>query len=178
MNIWAWFDYSRHQHINRVPFFPWLVPPPPLLSTSNKSTAGCLAPLSVVTRSSRIPLTSAAWDWVTTQESSTIPPVHHITGVPKAVVMSRVQCYLGVSVGPDVTDPWKKIWGVVWIGYSERNWIKEQTTINYINNSSYFQKMEAMQGKGKAIPWQAWTGPEGSRRLRLLDFKIIGTWRW
>ena len=30
----------------------------------------------------------------------------------------------------------------------------------------------------KAIPLQAWTGPEGSRRLRLPDFKIIGTWRW
>jgi len=29
--------------------------------------------------------------------------------------------------------------------------------------------------KGKAIPLQAWTGPEGFRRLRLLDFKIIGT---
>jgi len=31
--------------------------------------------------------------------------------------------------------------------------------------------------KGKAIPLQAWTGPEGSR-LRLPDFKTIGTWRW
>jgi len=29
--------------------------------------------------------------------------------------------------------------------------------------------------KGKAIPFQAWTGPEGSRRLRLPDFKTIGT---
>jgi len=28
------------------------------------------------------------------------------------------------------------------------------------------------------IPLQAWTGPEGSRRLRLPDFKTIGTWRW
>ena len=27
---------------------------------------------------------------------------------------------------------------------------------------------------GKAIPLQAWTGPEGSRRLRLPDFKTIG----
>jgi len=27
--------------------------------------------------------------------------------------------------------------------------------------------------KGKAIPLQAWTGPEGSRRLRLPDFKTI-----
>jgi len=31
------------------------------------------------------------------------------------------------------------------------------------------------RGKGKAIPLQAWTGPEGSRRLRLPDFKTIGT---
>jgi hypothetical protein len=28
---------------------------------------------------------------------------------------------------------------------------------------------------GKAIPLQALTGPEGSRRLRLPDFKTIGT---
>jgi len=28
--------------------------------------------------------------------------------------------------------------------------------------------------KGKAIPLQTWTGPEGSRRLRLPDFKTIG----
>jgi len=30
---------------------------------------------------------------------------------------------------------------------------------------------------GKAIPLQAWTGPEGSRRLRLPNFETIGTWR-
>jgi hypothetical protein len=29
--------------------------------------------------------------------------------------------------------------------------------------------------KGKAIPLQAWTGPEGSRWLRPPDFKINGT---
>jgi hypothetical protein len=29
--------------------------------------------------------------------------------------------------------------------------------------------------KGKAIQLQAWTGPEGSRRLRLPDFKTIST---
>jgi len=29
--------------------------------------------------------------------------------------------------------------------------------------------------KGKEIPLQAWTGPEGSRRLRLPDFRTIGT---
>jgi hypothetical protein len=31
------------------------------------------------------------------------------------------------------------------------------------------------KGKGKAIPIEAWTGPEGSRKLRLPDFKTIGT---
>jgi len=30
------------------------------------------------------------------------------------------------------------------------------------------------KGKGKAIPLQAWTRPEGSRRLRLPDFKTVG----
>jgi hypothetical protein len=29
--------------------------------------------------------------------------------------------------------------------------------------------------KGKAIPLQDWADPEGSRRLRLPDFKTIGT---
>jgi hypothetical protein len=33
------------------------------------------------------------------------------------------------------------------------------------------------KGKGKAIPLQAWTDPEGSRRLWLPDFKTIGTLR-
>jgi hypothetical protein len=32
--------------------------------------------------------------------------------------------------------------------------------------------------KGKAIPLQALTGSEGSRRLRLPDFKTISTWKW
>jgi hypothetical protein len=31
------------------------------------------------------------------------------------------------------------------------------------------------EGKGKAIPFQALTDPEGSRKLRLSDFKTIGT---
>ena len=37
----------------------------------------------------------------------------------------------------------------------------------------YFAKVNEV--KVKAIPLQAWTGPEGSRRVRLLDFKAIGT---
>jgi hypothetical protein len=30
----------------------------------------------------------------------------------------------------------------------------------------------------KAIPLQPWAGPEGSRRLKLPDFKEIGTLKW
>jgi hypothetical protein len=32
------------------------------------------------------------------------------------------------------------------------------------------------KGKGKALPLQTLTGPEGSSTLRLPDFKTIGTW--
>jgi hypothetical protein len=38
----------------------------------------------------------------------------------------------------------------------------------YYENNNY-------KDKGKAIPLQALTGPEGSRRVRLPDFKTIGT---
>jgi hypothetical protein len=38
-----------------------------------------------------------------------------------------------------------------------------------------FSWMEHFVVKGKAIPLQVLTGPEGSRRLRLPDFKTTGT---
>jgi hypothetical protein len=41
----------------------------------------------------------------------------------------------------------------------------------------YFSIFILMHSKGKAIPLQAWTGPEGSKRLRLPDFKTIGPWK-
>jgi hypothetical protein len=31
------------------------------------------------------------------------------------------------------------------------------------------------QVKGKAIPLQTWTDPEGSRKLKLPDFKTVGS---
>jgi hypothetical protein len=42
--------------------------------------------------------------------------------------------------------------------------------VGYLGNAC-----NAVSVKGKAIPLQALTGPEGSRRLRLPDFKTIGT---
>jgi hypothetical protein len=45
---------------------------------------------------------------------------------------------------------------------------RKKITDKTFNKSSYVIK-------GKAIPLQALTDPEGSRRLRLPDFKTIGT---
>jgi hypothetical protein len=38
--------------------------------------------------------------------------------------------------------------------------------------------MTLLDVKGKEIHIEAWTGPEGSRSLRLTDFKTIGVLRW
>jgi hypothetical protein len=43
--------------------------------------------------------------------------------------------------------------------------LNEWTTVVY----------KTYKGKGKAIPLQALTGPEGSRRLKLQDFNTIST---
>jgi hypothetical protein len=43
-------------------------------------------------------------------------------------------------------------------------------TLNHFEDA--FKKYRLMS---KAIPLQAWTGPEGSRRKRLPDFKTIDT---
>jgi len=50
-------------------------------------------------------------------------------------------------------------------GFLRRNSAIRQSKIASINPG---------KGKGKAIPLQAWTGPEGSRRLRFPYFKTIG----
>jgi hypothetical protein len=42
--------------------------------------------------------------------------------------------------------------------------------------SGVYPASYSMSKKGKTIPVKkAWTGPEGSRKLRLPDFKTIGT---
>jgi hypothetical protein len=42
-------------------------------------------------------------------------------------------------------------------------------------NTEFLNVKPGGRGKGKAIPLQAWTGPEDSTKLRFPDFKIIGT---
>jgi len=51
----------------------------------------------------------------------------------------------------------------------------ENINNNAGNNSSNKNNKLKCTSKGKAIPLQAWTGPKGSNRLRLPDFKTIGT---
>jgi hypothetical protein len=54
---------------------------------------------------------------------------------------------------------------------TEANYILFVFYVFFVTSSKTWQK-------GKAIPLQAWTGPEGSRRLKLPDFKTIGTGKW
>ena len=53
------------------------------------------------------------------------------------------------------------------------------TPLRHIDMHGARQRADKMYSvhtaKGKAIPLQAWTEPEGSSRLRLPDFKIHGT---
>ena len=60
------------------------------------------------------------------------------------------------------------------LGRMQHRWLQCHTKFKSIEWIFCIKK----KGKGKAIPLQAWTGPEGSSSLRLPDFKTIGTWRW
>jgi hypothetical protein len=47
-----------------------------------------------------------------------------------------------------------------------------QETPNFVKNRT---KISEVLHEGKAIPVQTWRGPDGSRRIRLPDFKTIST---
>jgi hypothetical protein len=49
------------------------------------------------------------------------------------------------------------------------------TQLQLNNNDDDNNNDNNNNNKGKAIPLRSLTGPEGSRRLRLQDFKIIST---
>jgi len=80
------------------------------------------------------------------------------------------------------------IWTIKFTGYTNQR-KQARSTLHILNCGKLWTAYDQHEiqhtewrvnkkGKGKAIPLQAWTGPEGSRRLRLPDFKTIGTWRW
>ena len=45
-------------------------------------------------------------------------------------------------------------------------------------HSGMIKVTDKCKGKGKAVPLQAWSGPEGSRKLRFPDFVTVGTGWW
>jgi hypothetical protein len=51
----------------------------------------------------------------------------------------------------------------------------KKAPVNKYSIQLLFLKISKNNGKSKAIPLQAWTGPEGSRKVRLPDFKTNGT---
>jgi len=48
----------------------------------------------------------------------------------------------------------------------------------YVSYEKNIQKLHFKPIKTKAILLQAWTGPEGSKRLRVANLKTRITWRW
>ena len=71
---------------------------------------------------------------------------------------------------------------IYWTNTFTHSTINNSSLLTNSTHHSLLREYDSMlysYGKGKeAIPVQARTGPEGSRRLSLLDFKTIGTWRW
>jgi hypothetical protein len=55
---------------------------------------------------------------------------------------------------------------------------KYEVEFTFLSNDIKFLSLPRLKVKGKPIPLQSWTSPEGSRRLRLPDFQTIGTWIW
>ena len=54
-----------------------------------------------------------------------------------------------------------------------QNWEKERITVIHgilFKNHIKFLKHISKKSKGKAVPLQAWSGPEGSRKFRFPDF--------
>jgi len=99
----------------------------------------------------------------------------------------------------------EKVWNVFSISYNYSNlfiilittfwiflkikntkiWMVESTGLIFVrdvlhNIGSYTTESNKLTTtvKSKTIPLQDWTGPKGSRRLRLPHFKTAGTWRW
>jgi hypothetical protein len=59
--------------------------------------------------------------------------------------------------------------------HKEGDFVFRLTTVSFSRPLYHKVTVRYIHTKSKVIPLQAWTGPEGSRRLRLPDFKTIGT---
>jgi len=61
------------------------------------------------------------------------------------------------------------------LGINISNNLKWNTHIQFLYSKLNKVSYMTLSLRSKAIPLQAWTGPEGSRGLRLPDLKTIGT---
>jgi len=59
--------------------------------------------------------------------------------------------------------------------YGAMRWVLMYVYSHPQNVVSTYKELQSVKAAAKSTPLQAWTGPEGSRRLRLLDFKTVGT---
>ena len=83
---------------------------------------------------------------------------------------AELRWWMGIcKVGSCETVHWNELKTLVWFGDFE-----EANAVARIHGETNLKQ----KGSKKAIPLQAWTGPEVSMRLRLPDFKTISTWRW
>ena len=95
----------------------------------------------------------------------------------RAVPLIKRYAVLDQPVAPQETDTLISLRGLTFYSNSKQT----PTVINHycveleVTFRDSYQTVNTLKGKCKALPLQAWTGPEGSRRLRLPDFKTIGT---
>jgi len=85
-------------------------------------------------------------------------------------VMLMCNAFCFVSVSLDIAKIFMQ-----WCNLHSHNKHRRNCLQSLFVASSAVTEIKTRKGKGKAIPLEAWTGPEGSRRLRLPDFKTIVT---
>ena len=81
----------------------------------------------------------------------------------------------GSSLHKTSSHQWPVQMGLVDTFFSDSVYLCHWHSISAPNTFVHLSLMP--YNHSKAIPLRAWIGPEGSRRLRLPDFKTVGTWR-
>ena len=71
------------------------------------------------------------------------------------------RCYQTTVKRTSVLGPYSGDYKNFWSGL--RTYLSTRTKFNFFISLN-------VKGKGKAVPLQAWSGPEGSRKLRFPDF--------
>ena len=104
-----------------------------------------------------------------------------------ATVMNESKTKLGIAtecghfLKCDIPPPEKSIskcWAALQIrSFSQPGFRRPSLGVKYLWTKRRKEKKKRKKNE-TAMPLQAWTGREGSRRLRFPDFKTIGTWRW